>query len=306
MSKKDEKTGDQETDDILAEMEAEGLELPAFAGEKAAADSQEDAEVHSPELEESEEESKDDASRQSDDDSGEDDSDDEEEAGDGESAEGEEEESEGDKHKPLSLKEKYRREKKLRKDAETALSKALAAKSDEQFDAEIKAFAEKAGMNLDIAKGFIELAAKRAGLPKDVMEDIQASQKERRDRTYWDDQRKGFEKDFSSNVIPVLQQFGLKEDAIKAIHETLNADESSPNWAWAKSNKQKSLVQLALTRTSGNRTSSEASGNRRVRTPSGKAPEEMTAEDMNAMSDEEFDSFSDKLGKQSRSVVHSS
>lgn len=299
-----EKTGDQETDEILAEMEADGIEVPKLDKNLQEEEPNDDQTVTDPEEEESEEESEEEEEA-SDDDSEEEDDDDED--SDDDEEESEEDSASTGQGKRLTLVEKYRKEKKLRREAEDALKKATEANTEEQFDAEIKAFADKNNMNLDVAKGIIELAAKRAGLPNDVLTDIQASRKERRDREYWDNQRVQFRKDFDSNVVPVLENLGLKTEEIQKTFDTLNADEKSPNWAWDKKNKSKSLVQLALNikRAGANRTSSEG-GTRKVRTQSGKSIDEMSGQDIDDMSDEEFDTLSDTLGKQARSVVHSS
>lgn len=309
------RTGDKETDDILDEMEEDGLAVPAFGDnkdDKTAEEESTESTVTAPELEESadetaeedEEESEDDSSDEDEDEEDDDESDEDES---GETDEGEDgdgaKDKKGDK---LTLVQKYRKNKKLLRATQAALEKATKATSEEQFDAELKTFAETHGMKIDAAKGLIELAAKRAGLPQEVMEEFKRSRKERADSDYWDQQRKQFDKDFKQNVTPVLESLGLKEADIAATYKTLNEDTKSPSWAWAKGNKPKSLVQLALDLRKGksaNRTSSEGGG-RRTRAATSKDVSEMSAEDINALSDKEFDEMSDTLGKNSKSVVH--
>jgi hypothetical protein len=314
-----ERTGDEETDDILQEMADEGIELPAFAGDTAEVEDTSKEKVDDQELDESAEETSeeegeaedgekksktDDESEEdddeADDDQGEDDGDDEGEEG---------EEGDGKKKgKRLGLVQKYRNVKNQLREANAAIETLKAAKSQEEFDKELADFAKKMHWELEPAKQFMELVARRAGVPKEVMDEIQASRKERSDREYWGKQRKSFERDFSGNVAPVLENLGKSKAEIAAIRETLYSNEDSEFWAWDKKNKPKTLVQLALgaVRASGSRSSSERSGNRVTRTPRGKDVSDMSAEDLNEMSDEEFDKWSDSLGQGQRSTIHRS
>lgn len=324
MAKSNQTTGDKETDEILAEMEADGIEVPDLTGGAAETEDNSDQTTTDPALEESEDETEeeeagdtteeDDSEAQSSDED--DDEDDSEEDDESEGEEGEDDDeattTETGKGKRLTLVQKYRKERNLRKGLEATVAKLQNAKSDEAFDAEIQDFATKNKMNVEVAKGLIELVAKRAGLPEDVMADIQASRKDRRNREYWDDQHVKFDKDFKSNVVPALKAQGMKDDEIAQVRATLDAPAGtdaakSPQWAWDKENKSKSLVQLALeirgTTSKGSRTSSEG-GSRRTRTTGEKDPETMSAEDWASMPDEEFDKMSDSLGKSSKSVVH--
>ncbi|MDE1944824.1 MAG: hypothetical protein KGI03_00930 [Patescibacteria group bacterium] len=213
--------------------------------------------------------------------------------------------------------QKYRREKKLRKAAEAAAAAAVAGNSEATFEKEVKEFAEKNRMNVDVARGLIELAAKRSGVPKEVLADIEATRAERRNREYWADQRKKFDKDFNANVVPVLRSQGADDAKIREVYGQMNGSfdadgvpqsSGSQGWAWGKANKGKSLVELALAVGGGKTTRHSSEGGSRGRTRSApqKDPGEMSGDDINSMSDEEFDSFSDGLGKQTRSVVHRS
>ncbi len=287
---------DEDTKEIIAEMQAEGIETESITGGEVIPPKEDDDEtVITDDSEEEEEETEDEESEE------------ESEDEDDDSEEEEEEDAEEDgKPKKLTIVQKYRKERKLRKELETTLQTLQNANSEETFDKELKAFAEKAGMNLEVAKGFLELAAKRAGLPKDLMEDLQKSRSERRDRDYWSGQHKQFDKDFNANVKPTLESLGKTAEEIKVVYETLNGDDKSPFWAWDKKNKSTSLVKLALStlrKGPSSRTSSEGGNKNLNRGKSAKAVEDMTGEDIDDMSDEDFDTFSDSLGKQSKSVV---
>lgn len=324
---------DDDGQDILAEMEAEGIDTSSINGGKRVApaekkpnskeeetgdddssqeDEEDEAEEGSKELEETSEETTEEEKEDESEEQSTDDSDEDEEDTEDEESEEDEDEAEAPKKGKLTLVQKYRKEKKLRQETQAALEALKTSKSTESFDAELAAFAEKSNLSLDVAKGLIDFAARKAGLPADVLKDIQQSRQERRDTEYWNEQHKNFNNDFQNNVIPVLQQMGLTNDQIAETYETLNSDEKSPFWAWDKKNKPTSLVKLALSLqrggskggSKGNRTSSE--GNRSGalnRGKSGKEISDMTAEDIEEMSDAEFDKFSDKLGKDSKSVV---
>lgn len=316
---------DQDTKEILADMEAEGIDTSTLTGGEAQPGSKELQESET----ETEEESEEEAEESDDDESEDEEEDDEEESesesetegddadeGEEESEDDEDEEEEGEQSKDgkkgkLSLIQKYRKTKKLLRDTQTALTNLQQAKSDEAFDAELKTFAEKSNLNIEVARGLIDFAARKAQLPKSVLEDIQRSRAERRNTEYWQSQHTSFDKDFNSNVSPVLQQLGKTAEEIAEVYQTLNADEKSPLWAWDKRNKNTSLVKLALTAIRGdkkpNRTSSEGgTGSRAPRGKGGKEVSDMTGEDINDMSDDEFDKFSDGLAKNSKSVVHRS
>lgn len=334
MAKREGRTGDAETDEILDEMESEGIEIPSFEGAGAAA-KEEDGKTTDPELEESEEETEEesedsdedeDEEDSEDDDSSEEDEDAEEDADESDEAGDADEDEEGDDEddaaasgktgKRLTLVQKYRKAKKDLREVRTTLETIQNAKSQEQLDAEIKAYAEKTGMKFEVAKGLIELAAKKAGLPQDVLDDLKASREERRDRDYWKEQRSKFRKDFEGNVLPVLENMGLTKDQIQETYDKLDGDQTSEFWAWDKKNKEKSLVALALGmyrdreggkgKSGKNRISSDSGGSRRTSADTAKDPSEMTGEDIDSMSDEEFDKFSDGLGKGQKSNIHRS
>lgn len=313
-------TGDKETDEILDEMRAEGIEVPDIKpDDKGDTESDKGQETHSPDLDESEEESEEEEDEaSSDDEASEDDDEEESEESDDSDEEDEDEEDEEDdevdsekdgKQKKLTLVQKYRKEKRLRQEAQEALVKIQQSRSEAEIDTEITKFAEANKMNPAVAKGLIDLAAKKAGLPKDMIDSIRQSQKDKERRAYWDDQRKKFDSDFTSNVVPVLESMGKKPEEISAIRTELDRDKKSPNWAWAKANKNASLVSLALKLAKpgqADRVSSETGGTRRTRTPSQKDPGDMTGDDINSMSDKEFDEFSDKLGKEAKTAIHRS
>ena len=315
-------TGDKDTDEILAELESEGYEIPESVGDGSSteADEGEDSAEHkteetttsteTSEEEEEEDESNDTEASTDEDDEEEDDDEDseEEESDDDDEPEGDDKKGADGKKSKIPLVKKYRANKKLLRKTQEALAIALASKSDEDFDKELQKFSEESGMPIETAKRFLELAAKRSGLPKETMDGIQASIKQAKDREYWDDQHKNLEKDFNSNVVPVLENMGLSKEEIQETLTTLDSDATSPFWAWGKKNKDVSLVKLALQLKKGvikpiNRQSSEG-GSRRTKAPSNKEPSEMTPDDVNSMSDEEFDEWSDKMGKGSRSVIH--
>lgn len=328
MAKDKEGEMDEDTKEILAEMEADGIDTSSLNGGKrvdpkakeedeegdndsSQEDEEDEAEAGSKEGQETEEETEEE--EEADEDSADDDSEDDDDAeGEEDEDTDEEEEPEGKGKKgKLTLVQKYRREKKLRIGAQAALETLKNAKSDEAFDAELKTFAEKNNLSLDVAKGLVDFAARKAGLPKDVLADIQRSRTEQRDKDYWNDQHKGFNTDFTSNVIPALQSLGLDKSKIESIYKTLNEDEASPFWAWNKKNKSQSLVKLALSiqregGKKGNRTSSESTRGGLNRGKSQKENSDLTPDDINDMSDAEFDKFSDDLGKNSKSVVHRS
>lgn len=296
---------DKETKEILEEMEADGIDTSTIRNgekiDKALDEPAEEAEQSDePEEEEADEEDEETEEEESDDETEDDDSEDSEEE------EGDEDE---DKSKKLSIVQKYRRERKLRKEAENALGELQKAKGDEDFDQQLKAFVAKSGMNEDVARQFLDLAAKRAGLPKEFLEEMKRSQRERRNTDHWSDQHKQFDADFKNNVTPVLESLGKSKDDIKAIYQTLNEDKKSPAWAWNPTNKKTSLVKLALGLARGktDRTSSEGNAGRAMnRGKTSKSVDEMDGEDIENMSDDEFDTFSDKLAKDNKSTLHRS
>ncbi len=310
----DDSAMDEETKEILEEMEAEGIDTSTLTGGKKVVEANDhkdkDTEDGESESDEDEDESEDESeSEEEGDDKSKDETEETDEDEEDESEEEEEDdEDEGNKSKgKLSIVQKYRREQKLRKAAESTLAELQSKNTDEAFDKELESFAKDSHMNIDVAKKFLELAAKKAGLPKDLMDDLQKSRKEHRNTEYWDTQRKAFDKDFKSNVRPVLESLKKSEEEIEEILETLNGDDKSPYWAWNEKNKSTSLVKLALDLTrkgTSSRTSSEGTGSKHLnRGKSNKEIDDMTPEDINSMSDKEFAEWSDKLGKNSKSVV---
>lgn len=299
---------DQDTKDILAEMEAEGIDTssltdgervaPATRSEVITPDDEDEADDDESDAEDEEEDVVDPALDES-----------EEESEDDESEE-EDEEPVTPKKGKKSVLDKYRDSRKKIRELNDTIAALQNAKSDELFDAEIKAFAEKNSMDVEVAKGLIDFAARKAQLPKAILEDIKRSREERQQAEYWTSQHKGFEREFRGSVVPVLESQGLSKAAIQEVYETLNGDEQSPFWAWDKKNQGKSLVKLALDMqdgkaSKGNRVSSESSkpNRRRSNNSAEKDPAEMTPEDIDDMSDEDFDNFSDKLGKGQKSVI---
>lgn len=301
MANKKDQDLDQETKEILEEMEADGYDTSDISGDTDVDKALEDPEEKESESEEEEESEQSEEDEESEDDDASDDEESEDEESDDEP---EEDES---KDKKIGIVSKYRRERKLRKAAEATIVELQKTKSDESFDKELESFATESHMPLDVAKKFIELAAKRSGLSPDLMASLQQSQKDKRNSDYWANQRKQFGKDFKDNVIPVLESLGKSKDDIDAIYKTINEDKKSPLYAWSPKNKSVSLVKLALTiaRNKNSRTSSEGNAGKSMnRGKSGKAPEEMSGEDIDNMSDEEFDTMSDNLAKNTKSTIH--
>lgn len=309
--KKGEGPMDKDTKEILEEMEAEGIDTASLTGGETVVERHEETEPEEEETPASEDEGE--KSETEDPDLEESAEETEEEESDGEANDSEDDEEgdeDGGKSKRVPLVQKYRNLKKTYKETLKTLESLQNAKSEEAFDKELSDFAKEAGMNLDVAKKFVEIAAKKAQLSPDLIADLKKSQIERRDKEYWNKQHKMFDQDFKSNVQPVLENLGLDEARIHEIYTTLNdKTDLSESSAWHPKNKSTSLVKLALSlqRTSGNRTSSEGGHSKSLnRGKAGKALEDLTAEDWENMPDEEFDKASDALGKSSKSSFHRS
>ena len=292
---------DDDTREILEEMEAEGIDTSSLTGgEKIISNGGTDA----PDEDDDAPDEDDDAPDEDDDAPDEDDDNDEDD---------EPIEAMHPTQK-LTLVDKYRHEKKLRKEAQDALSKLQASKSEETFDLELENFAKKAGMDLDIAKQLINFAARAKGredgLSAEEIQDLRAIRKEKQKSEIWSAQHKQFDQDFENNVRPVLLSMGKDEEEIKDVYDTLNTNPKSGVWAWDPKNAKVSLVKLALQATKGSKTriSSESSDARSFnRGKTNKSyTEDATAEEIENMSDEEFDKYSDAKGKQSKGAIHRS
>lgn len=305
-AKPEARTGDRETDEILAEMEADGIELPAFKDGKTVETTEEtDPEENSdPDLEESAEET---------DEEEEEDEDESDDADEEDDSPAEDDEPEARAKGKKTIVKKYRELRKVNRELRQTIETMRSASSKEDAKTAFDEFVKEANMAPEVAEKLIAVIEKRL-FPKGVRDTIAAAQTEQADRALWSDQATKFDKDFNANVVPALEAQGLDQTKIREVYDALN-DENSPSYAWSPANAKKSLVALSIglvkpgAKTTATRRSSEGASpvrNRGSRSVTEKDPSDLTGDDVNEMSDEEFDRFSDDLGKRAKSTIHRS
>jgi len=313
------KTGDPETDEILAEMEEDG-EKPPFApasedeskdGDEVDEEEEED-ESEDDEEEDEEEDDDEDSEDEDEEESDEEDSEDEDEEDDvdeesedsedddeDEDEEGEDEDDEDDNSsakKPAWM--RLREEKKRRKDAEALVEKLQGSKTESEMKEKLEAFAKANKLAPEAVKELAtitaSLAANQLGIKPEEKKEIDSFLKERQQQKFWTKQDKAFDADFRKNVLPLAKRDGAD---VAKIRKTLHA------LAFEPANVKNSLVELYLKNAGkpagkGKRTSESGRAFRHGK--SEKDPSELNPDDIDSMSDEEFDQLSETLEKSSK------
>lgn len=312
MKNKANRTGDDETDEILNEMEQEGEALPAFADAPEDTEDEEESEVEEDEEEENSDEEDEDAdtadeSETADEEDG-DEADDEseeseEEEGDEEDADDEDEEEEDESIDPANssktpLWKRLKLTKGLLRDAQKQLATYKESNTEAQLDAKVEAFSKEHNVSKEAAKALIEIAAsiaaEKAGIDPTLRATIERVVKRDEQQEYWAEQDKAFVRDFRSNVGPLAKRDG--KDLVK-VQKRLQVLAFQPEHA------KKSLVSLYLEQygEKGPKRRITGEGNRgthgRVH---GVKTEDLQPEDIDSMSDEEFDTFSESAAKSSK------
>lgn len=299
-------TGDEDTDSILAEMEAGGEQLPVFADAPSEDDETEEAgDEESTEETEDEEEKSEDADTE--DDESEEEAEDEESEEDSEDEEAgaaddtEEESDEEDTQDRAPLWKRHKELKKQLKEANSLVESLKKTTTDADLDSKLEIFSKKFNLSKEAAKEMVSmaasLAASQSGIDPALKQSLESVAKRDAEQRHWDNQERSFRKDFTQNVAPILARDGKKTETIqKALQEA----------AFKPENVKKSLVTLyfeLFAKTEGHRPRITTEGNRtHGRIPS-KKTEDLQAEDIDAMSDEEFDEYSESQGKQSKSRI---
>lgn len=333
MSKRKEgETGDQETDDIIADMEKNGEGNPF----KSVSDDEDDAEDSDEDEDEEDEEdseddedededsdedddeedsdddedSEEDKDEESEDDEDEDDDEDESEADDDDEDEDsdEDDKEEGDKPQGRTpVWQRLRDEKKARKEAQTEIAdlKQQLENGGKAKDIDTMAgeFAKKHGFKVEAAKDLLEaaaaLAAQKSGLDPKTKKALEAVVQRDSETTYWKGQEKQFVREFNSTIAPLAQRDGVNpKKAMRILREQVFKPE----------NEKKSTVQLYLEHVAKATTTKKGkitveSGRRRVHTTAAKQIDELSATDISDMSDKEFEALSEGLGKASKSKI---
>jgi hypothetical protein len=324
------RTGDPATDEILNSMEEDGMELPDNLKPKAPVLSKKENEGDRPD--EGEEESKPDESEEEDEFKADFDESDKEE-GEEESKDEEEEDDDSVGLSPSASRpsaqrpgEYYRLERQINRLTKTIEGLATdktkpEEKKQEDIDTEIATFAQANRLNPDVAKGLIELAAKKlggTGLSKETQEAIEQVVAQNNERRFWSDQDASYERDFNQNVLPIVlrENPDITQDAVDKLYDSLHSAAFSPEAGQRKNpttgkyegGAQKSLVELYFatskpTKPKDNRTSEDA--NPSHISQDGTNYDDVTADDIAQMSDAEFDKFSDTMGKRAKSQIRS-
>lgn len=310
-------TGDEDTDAILSEMEQAGEEIPAFGDLPEDDDSKDDAD--NGDEDDDADDSNDDADEDDDSDDAEEDDEDADDSDADTDDQDEDDESEGDEDdadddqdaeesedKNVPLWKRHKELKKQLKDAQALISsneKSKKETTDADFDKQLDAFAAKHKTSKEAARDLLDLAASiaesKAGLPADLKGALESVVKRDKHQQFWKEQEKSYVKDFTSNVAPLAARDGKNPAKVQKRLQEL---------AFKPENAKKSLVELYLTQygkeegtKAKRRITSE--GNRTHGRVSGKAAEDFQPEDIDDMSDEEFDEFSESLGKASKSRI---
>ncbi len=298
-------TGDEDTDSILADMERDGEQLPVFADAPSEDDDSEEPEDAAEAADEDEEESEEEESEDTE--TKDEESEDEEEESDTE--EGEDEEGDSDDEDDKSEEDQdrtplWKRHKELKKElkaAKTLLETLSKQTTEAELDSKVESFSKKFNISKDAAKEMVQmaasLAAKQAGIDPELKKSLESLTKRDAEQKYWDGQDKAFRKDFTQNVAPLIARDGKD---LSKIQKELRAISFTPE------NVEKSLVTLYLEKygkTEGHRPRTTTEGNRtHGRIPS-KKTQDLLPEDIDSMSDEEFDEYSESMGKESKSRI---
>lgn len=326
----DGETGDEETDAILAEMQEDGEDLP-FKGEADSKDDDSDKDEKDEDEDDEESEDDDDEDEDSDEDDEESDDDededsdkededskksktkkDDEDESDEESEDEEDDESEGDDeeeeeeddddeqsaHKPAWM--RLRDTKKKLRDAEKLIADLSKSKDDLDMEKRFAEYGSKHKLQPEAVKELAQLAAslsaKQVGLDDKTKKDIADVLKQSKESKYWEKQSKEYVKDFRSNVLPLAKRDGANVARVQKVLQSL---------AFAPENAKKSLVSIYLDKfgKNGSKKKITSEGGRSFRGTPGKELGEVSAEDLDNMTDEEFDKFSDSLAKDQKSKI---
>ncbi len=307
--KKPGKTGDPETDEVLAEMEEQDEALPSFGSDDEEEEEEEtpDSETDEEEDEEEEEESEDDADDEEEDEEEdskaeleEEEEDDEEDSDEEDAEEGDDEEEGEDDGKKKPVWKRLKEEKTKRKAAENLLAELQGKQSQEQLDKKLTDFAAKHKMNIEVARSIVELAAEMAaqkvGIDPETKKQLQEVAKSGEKQKFWDRQDALFEQEFGNNVAPLAQRDGQKLKKLRAQLHGL---------AFKPENAKKSLVQLYLEVTKGT-----TKPGKKITSESGRSTSRRSVaadlndlSDINNLSDDAFDEASDALAKNSKSRI---
>lgn len=326
------KTGDEETDKILGDMEEAGEGAPDFVKKEESDESESEEEKNEEDSEEDdEEESDDDESEEEgegekekkekkpaakaegeseEEDEDEDDSDDEEEdeaedekkekdADDedeeDESEEGDEDEDdESEAHVPLW--KRYKQSKKDLKDLRKVVDDLTKAKTDGDFQTKYADFAKKHKLNPDVAKGLVELTAElvaqKVGIDPETKSQIAELTKRSGETKFWDRQDRLYKDDFRKNVAPL---------AARDKRNVTDLEKELHILAFKPENAKKSLVELYLKLPrKGKKVTSESA---RAGARTMKAADLDDLGEVNELPDSEFEKASDELARRSKSSV---
>ena len=296
---------DEETRKILEEMEEDGEELPELAGAtkkpgKNESEEDQDGDDDAHDSNESSGDEEDDA------DSDETEDQDDEESDEDEDVESEDEDDAPDNSSKSSWKwKKEKQEKKALLEENATLKTRLEAienldasddKKKEMTDKRIEDYAAKHKLNVDEVKELFGIVSEANTSPE-----VQELIKERREKKAWDKQDDAYEKDFESNVLPVILSKNPKasDKEIQSVHDDLYGKAFDPKYV------KKSLVSLYLgsEKTQTRRVTGEDSRGSSFPSVRPKDLDQLTEEDMEDMTDEEFDKYSDALAKKSKSRI---
>lgn len=324
------RTGDQETDEILNQMETDGTELPAGLKPKSqqrddSRDEEEETDTEDESEEGADEEDEDEgASDDSADSNDEDESDDESEDGDDD-----DDDSVGshanDNRSSAPRGEYFRLERQIGK-LTKAVGQILQGRGTAEdkkvdVDAEVEQFAKLNGLKPEATKGLIDLIAKKLGststLTDEERDALRQNVQVQKERQFWDSQDQAYDADFRQNVLPFVRQENpnITEAELERLYDDLKDLAFDPKNAQRRNSRtgeyagtpQKSLVEIYLGTTQSRRKPSdrrtlEGGSPNRV-TQGDVSDEDVTAEDIAAMSDEEFDKYSDRMGKNAKSTI---
>lgn len=309
MADKEKRTGDDDTDSILEEMEEAGESLPEFGKTKSEKAEETDADAEDSDSDEEEDddaEADDDADEEADTEKSEDATDEEESDDDAEDSdeedagEGDDKDEEQDSDAHLPVWKRYKNTKKALKEANDLIATLQTTKTSEDFSKKLADFAKAHKVNPEVAKGLVELAAELAagkvGIDPKTKERLNSVLKKEDQSKFWEGQDKQYSRDFDSNVAAIATRDGLDVNGIKDLKKKIHAIAFKPG------NEKKSLVTLylELSKKPVTKKTNEAGKPTGRRMKAGD-PEDM--DDILEMSDEDFDKASDALGKNSKMRV---
>lgn len=296
MNESNRRTGDDDTDSILDEMEEEGEDLPQFAGgpdDSAADDADEEEEDEGEDEDDSDEEEDEEVDDSAVDDTEEDEGEDEDDE-----FESEEEPEEPKERTPAW--KAYKETKKKLKAAEALIEQLKGSRSAEEVNNRIQSISAKHQIAPELAKDLLEaaadIAASKVGLDPQLKADMQRAARANRNQEMWNRQYRLFNQEFDTNVLPLIRQGNQRVNV-----EQVRSNIRSRFFSESARDRGLSQVQIYLGLQNGSKKVTSESAGRQ-----GRRYRSVDLDDMETivnLPDEEFDRISDELGRRAKSHI---